>query len=175
MGNADVKKVRRAQAAGIARGIVRPSVATHRVGAGREAVGSGRPAGGSSDGAPLGVVEYVERLRSKLKIHTFLDREVFVQSHAEIVVTGVAQGISAGIPEGQSLRGGECPRIGVQWTVTSERHIGYAGRRIANQVGIRACSHHVVSDSGIVTVVGGVGWSVWGSRQGGHDAGILPS
>src|SRR6516165_1343175 len=91
MSDTDIQKTGRAKATGVTGGVVRSSIAPHRVGGRREAVGGGSTPTRSADRTPLGVIENVEGFRAELKIGAFLHRKVLVQSHVEVPIAGVAQ------------------------------------------------------------------------------------
>src|SRR5215469_7056264 len=125
MSSADLAKWRTAPSSGV----IGAACASHRV-----RYASARSVVGERE---LRMIEDVKSLRTELKCHVFLDREVLKNPHVKVEPRGVADIVSASIAKGESLRQSEGARVEIKFGVTRAADLTRwrdAGIGVANTV-----------------------------------------
>src|SRR5581483_3368578 len=108
----------------------------------------------------LRVIEDVERLRTELKRHALLDREMFEQAHVKVGPVWIAQIVSTYVTERQACRGNKRIRVVEISSVVVRCNLTAAGNilpGITNHVWVRARSNPI-ANAGIVAICGAVGY-----------------
>src|SRR5262249_15598039 len=123
---------------------------------------------------PFRVIKHIEGLRTELEMEALTHRDVLVQCHVEVPISGVTQGVSTSSSKRQALRSGEGPRIGVQRTKARKRNNRNAAGRTSDQIRIRA-DPYTVTDACVVAVIGGIGGCVRCAGESREDPRILPA